>query len=258
MRTGQGSDPVRPSPFGKLKWPKSWEYIEDPVVPLERNLYGHPLAGLLWERQFGKALMEPGWEKLPFGNVYSFTEKIFLSIYVDDTKMERKKQTLDPMWKKLMKNVDIDEPTSFLDHVYLGCTQRECNPNEKIIGQYNKMFESRISAGATEKLPGWDKPRAKTSAWSYDMEGHARKCVERHYELAPPKKTEQLYKVSSLCLDDHQIEKEELENKGELSEVCSHIVLKCLYRARIGRPDILWSVNQLARSVTTWTKTCNR
>ena len=26
--------------------------IEDPVVLLERNLYGHPLAGLLWERQF--------------------------------------------------------------------------------------------------------------------------------------------------------------------------------------------------------------
>ena len=24
--------------------------MEDPVVPLERNLYGHPLAGLLWER----------------------------------------------------------------------------------------------------------------------------------------------------------------------------------------------------------------
>ena len=29
------------------KWPKSWSSIEDPVVPLERNLYGHPLAGLL-------------------------------------------------------------------------------------------------------------------------------------------------------------------------------------------------------------------
>ena len=33
------------------KWPKSWSNIEDPVVPLERK-YGHPLAGLLWERQF--------------------------------------------------------------------------------------------------------------------------------------------------------------------------------------------------------------
>ena len=75
------------------------------------------------------------------------------------------------------------------------------------------MFESRISSGATEKLPGWDKPRAKTSAWSYDMEGHSRKCMERYCDLAN-KKTEQLYKVSHLCLDDHQIKKEELENKG--------------------------------------------
>ena len=39
--------------------------------------------------------------------------------------------------------------------------------------QYTKMFESRIFAGATEKLPGWDKPHAQTVAWSYDMEGHA-------------------------------------------------------------------------------------
>ena len=31
----------------KHKWPKSWSSIEDPVVPLERNLYGHPLADLL-------------------------------------------------------------------------------------------------------------------------------------------------------------------------------------------------------------------
>ena len=30
--------------------PESWKNIEDPVCPLERNLYGHPLAGLLWER----------------------------------------------------------------------------------------------------------------------------------------------------------------------------------------------------------------
>ena len=34
------------------KWPKSWSSMEDPVVPLERNLYGHPLAGLF----MGKAI----------------------------------------------------------------------------------------------------------------------------------------------------------------------------------------------------------
>ena len=38
--------------------------MEDPVVLLERNLYGHPLAGLLWERQFEKVLLKHGWEKI--------------------------------------------------------------------------------------------------------------------------------------------------------------------------------------------------
>ena len=38
--------------------------MEDPVVPLERNLYGHPLAGLLGERQFEKILLKYVWEKV--------------------------------------------------------------------------------------------------------------------------------------------------------------------------------------------------
>ena len=61
------------------------------------------------------------------------------------------------------------------------------------------------------------------------MEGHAQQCAERYCELAN-KKVEQLYTVSHPCLDDHQFKKEELESVGELSEVCSRIVLKCLWR----------------------------
>ena len=68
----------------------------------------------------------------------------------------------------------------------------------------------------------------------------------------------QLCKVSTPCLDDHNSRKEELETVGELSKVCSQIVLKCLYLARIGRPDILSSVNKFARAVTTWTRVCVR
>ena len=45
------------------KWPKSWSSMEDPVVPLERNLYGHLLTGHLWERQFEKIPLKYGWEK---------------------------------------------------------------------------------------------------------------------------------------------------------------------------------------------------
>ena len=43
------------------RWPKSRSNIEDPVVPLERNVYGHRLPGLLRERQFEEVLLELGW-----------------------------------------------------------------------------------------------------------------------------------------------------------------------------------------------------
>ena len=74
-------------------------------------------------------------------------------MYVDDIKLAGKKQNLDPMWKVITKEVYLGEPTSFLDHVYLGCTQRQCEISKDIVDNYRTMFESRISAGATEKLP---------------------------------------------------------------------------------------------------------
>ena len=54
------------------------------------------------------------------------------------------------------------------------------------------------------------------------------------------------------------LKKEKNESVGELSTVCSQIVLKCLYLARLGRPDILWSVNKLARAITKRTKVCDK
>ena len=138
------------------KWPKSWSSMEDPVVPLERNLYGHPLAGLLWERQFEKILLKHGWEK-------------------DDMKLARKKQNVDPMWKVLNKEVDLGEPTSFLDHVHLGCTQRQSEISKDFVDNYRTTFESRISVeGEVEKLPF--PQNLRISSWSYDMAGHAKKC----------------------------------------------------------------------------------
>ena len=94
---------------------------------------------------------------------------------MDDIKLAGK--NISPTWKVLLEDVDLGEPKSFLDHVYLSCTQRECKPNETIIEQNMKMFQSRIFAGTTENLPGWDKPHAKIVARSHDMEGHAQKCL---------------------------------------------------------------------------------
>ena len=47
-----------------IRPPKHKSRMEDPIVPLERNLYGHPLTGLN-----GKVLLEHGWEKFEIGNM---------------------------------------------------------------------------------------------------------------------------------------------------------------------------------------------
>ena len=128
-----------------------------------------------------------------------------------------------------MKQINLGELISFLDHVYLDCTQRECETSKDMVVNCRKMFESRISAGVKEKLPSTGRRDANISTWPFSMDDHAKKCEERYYELTN-KATQQLYKVASPCLDDHQFKEVELGFVGELSKVCSQIgsrILKC-------------------------------
>ena len=113
----------------KHKWPKSWSSMEDPVVPLERNLYRHPLGGLLREKQFEKVLLEHGWEKVfNLGMFICQPRKRSMLIRVCGRKIKLvgKTEKIVPTWKNLMDDVDLGESTSFLDRENLGCTQRVC------------------------------------------------------------------------------------------------------------------------------------
>ena len=91
--------------------------------------------------------------------------------------MAGEKLNIDPLWKVFHQEVDLGEPTSFLDHENLGAFQRQCEISTDIVDNYRTMFESRISAVRTEKLPFTQNLRI--SSWSYDMAGHTKKCVER-------------------------------------------------------------------------------
>ena len=234
-----------------------------PVLKIQSCLLSGICMVILWQDCYGKGnlrkiLLKYGWEKVSkWECLFVHREKeLFLSVYVDDIKWAGKGTHINPMWKVLNKEDDLGEPTSFLGHVYLGCTQRQCEVSQNIVDNYRTMFESRISAGGLEKLPF--PQHLRISSWSYDMAGHAKKCVERYCELAN-KTTQQLYKVSTPCIDDHHVkEEEELKSVGELPKVCSQIVLKCWNLARIGRPEFLWSVNKLARSITKWMKVCDK
>ena len=51
------------------------------------------------------------------------------------------------------KEVDLGEPTSLVNHLYLGCTPRQYELSKDVVDNSITLFESRISAGWTEKLP---------------------------------------------------------------------------------------------------------
>ena len=102
-----------------------------------------PIAGWLWERQFGNVLLGLGRERVP---------KLGMYVRSLETKVTsvRKFGWLQNGWteaeygspcgRKWWKNVDLEEPTSFLDHVQLGSTQRECKPTEIIIEEHKDVW----------------------------------------------------------------------------------------------------------------------
>ena len=224
----------------RRKWPKSWEKIEDPVVLLERNLYGHPLEGLLWERRFEEAFLELGWGKVPNWECLFVHRKqgLCLSVYME----AGRKQNMAPMWKKLMKLVDVGEPTSFLDHVFFAMYSTWL--------QIERAHYLKNTEGATRKITGIGKTslgrRSRGPATLRDMLKNALSDTVN----CQTRKWCNFTKFQVLCLDDHHFKEEELESVGEFFKSMLKDYLKCLCLARIGRPDIQWSVNKLARSVT--------
>ena len=131
----------------RSRYPKMvGQKIQDPVVPLERNLYGHPWTGLLWERDFEKVSSMGMFIRAPRKRLLS------LAVNVDDIKMGGKKNNMKPTWDNVMKQVDLEEPTFLFDQVYLGCTQHGCKPNLKIVQENKDLLESLISAGTIKHM----------------------------------------------------------------------------------------------------------
>ena len=183
---------------------------------------------------------------------------LFLSVYVDDIKLAGKKQNIEPTWTMFMKDVDLGEPTSFLDHVHLGCTQRDCQLSKDIVDKYRRIFESRISAGAEEKYRL--KPQGNVMQKQYLLGPMTWKVMQRNaWKDSANMRIKQL---NNFVRSRHHawmtinFLKEEIGSVREFSTVCSQTGMTYFYLARFVRLDILWSVNKLARAITQWTKAC--
>ena len=190
------------------------------------------------------------------------------------------------MWKDIRRDIDLDPEIELAENVYLGCNQREVRPELQWLNDKNDLFKKLTThaiaegdlckktkssqdkgqkkkdgkldatdtsiAGGDSSLSRESYPAANiatTRAWNYDMIGHAEQCVIRWCELAH-KELKDIPTVGTPCIDDHNLRPEDFVEQGALPHVCARIVMKCLYLARIGRPDILYTINVLARSVT--------
>ena len=122
------------------------------------------------------------------------------------------------MWKVFNKEVDLGEPTSFLDHVYLGCTQRQCEISKDIVDNYRpclnrefprrelKNFHTLIIFVFLHGLMIWKVMRR--NVWSDIVSWRTRRFNNS---------TKYLLHASMTIT----FKEEELKSVGELSQVCS-------------------------------------
>ena len=73
--------------------------------------------------------------------------------------------------------------------------------------------------------------------YHYDLSGNCADCVTRYLELTGKSRSE-LKHFATPCLDDAQLQPEDFEKSGQLGNESAKIVLKCLWCARLTRPDI--------------------
>ena len=130
------------------KWPKSWSSMEDPVVPLEAksvwSSFGRIVMGkAIWENPIEARLGE-GFQlgmliRTPWKRVF------LICVW--------RKNILIRCGKYSIKKLIWENQHLSLIMKILGCTQRQCEISKEIVDNYRTLFESRISAGATEKFP---------------------------------------------------------------------------------------------------------
>ena len=169
---------VRIPPYRQPSWWKT--KFEDPVVRLRLNLYGHPLAGLYWEKHCKEALFKCGFEPVRgWECLYKHPkEKLFLSVYVDDFKMAGKAEALEPMWKRIGKLLDLEPPTPLTSNVYLGCGQNDTHMLDVSLANkidlYDKLFADNVHGKKHEGCYTPRKDEATMASFHRDI------CARQH------------------------------------------------------------------------------
>ena len=153
-----------------------WYLLSDIYTDI---LHGHPLAGPLRDRQFKNMLLTENWEQYLDGNAHTCTaKKDNFSLSMWTTNNGRNDETPETCVGQVEENVDFEEPTPLLNQVYLGCKQRECKTNRKIVEESLQLLGSLLSAGTVKPML-----RSDPKATIFRGVPHGRTCEEMRRKI---------------------------------------------------------------------------
>ena len=197
------------------------------AVRLLKSLYGHPLAGRLWQEHLSAALTALGAVEVaehPSNWLFRLEGQVMvLNIYVDDLTLAGAAKLHGQFWKLLREKIKLEPEAEVLTE------------GIRILGRLHRSH--RTTGGTTLTLV---------------MSSYAQQVVELCAELAGIDK-ESLKAVPTPCLSESAIADDDLVT-GTMQPQASKVLMKALWLARLARPDVYFIVTRLASFVTKWTR----
>ena len=212
-------------------WKKKYDKNEKLAVRLVRSLYGHPLAGNLWQQHLEKVVKSLGVEPIPsfpsnsvFRRGGNGQHTLLLNIYVDDCRLAGGTVEIQrKFWEELRQKVNL-EPEEFIS-----------SHGTKILGRLHSINRNPNQITMT-----------------YDMRLYTQGIIDLYCELTGTS-VDKLKQAITPCLPESSMTDTDFETEGILHKHAARILMRCLWLSRLSRPDISFAVGRLTTRVSKWT-----
>ena len=179
-----------------------------------------------------KLLKQLGSEEIPEFPGYFFFKGVglMLSTYVDDLTLSGPADAHEAFWAKLTKMINVEPPEPIF---------RVLGRNHVFIDGPAEPQEHDLNA-AVSALKG---------AVAFDMNDYARQTVELFCSITGTQ--------TPFC-PDGSLPSEDDQSAGELAPNACKLLMKALWLGRLGRPDIIKPIGNLATAVQKWSRNHDR
>ena len=195
---------------------------------LLKSLYGHPLAGKLWQSYLSERLVKLGGvESELYPSNWFFRRNghtLLLNIYVDDLTLCGRSDLHKAFWREIREHVRLDP------EVYV---------NERgslILGRTHRLLKKESEAEL-----------------HFEMTSYAQNIVQFYWEFCGISESSLKF-VPSPALPESNMSDYEADQQGWLHKDAAKPLMLLFSLSRLSRPDISFNVCRLAAAVSHWSR----